>query len=141
MIENGDDVTQLEVPIRENEPMQVIVRANMPELSASTDINGSLIFQVDNFAPLVLPISSRGEVPSIVCLKEMVNEKTGFRIIKIPSKGTMNIPFKNCSNINFFFEVKLLSRDEANSDSDGVKLRVIPSNPNQLKTEDDKTKK
>jgi len=33
----------------------------------------------------------------------MVHEKTGFKIIKIPSKGAMNIPFKNSSNINFFF--------------------------------------
>ncbi len=105
----------------------------MPELEASTDINGNLILQVDNFTPLILPINSRGEVPSIVCLKEMVNEKTGFKIIKIPSKGTMNIPFKNCSNINFFFEVKLLSRDESNPDSDGVRLRVTTNNPNQPK--------
>lgn len=53
----------------------------------------------------------------------------------------MNIPFKNCSNINFFFEVKLLSRDEANPDSDGVRLRVTTSNPNQPKIEDDRLKK
>lgn len=123
----------MEVPIKENEPLPIIVKASMPELEASTDINGNLILQVDNFTPLVLPINSRGEVPSIVCLKEMVNEKTGFKIIKIPSKGTMNIPFKNCSNINFFFEVKLLSRDESNPDSDGVRLRVTTNNPNQPK--------
>jgi hypothetical protein len=49
--------------------MQVIVKANMPELEVSTDINGSLILQIDNFTPLALPITSRGEVPSIVCLK------------------------------------------------------------------------
>lgn len=53
--------------------MPIIVKANMPELQSSTDINGNMILQVDNFAPLVLPINSRGEVPSIVCLKEMVN--------------------------------------------------------------------
>ncbi len=53
----------------------------------------------------------------------------------------MNIPFKNCSNINFFFEVKLLSRDEANPDSDGVRLRVTTSNPNQPKIEDERLKK
>jgi hypothetical protein len=63
----------------------------------------------------------------------MVNEKTGLKIIKIPSKGTMNIPFKNCSNINFFFEVKLLGRDEINCDSDGVKLRITSNNQNQNK--------
>lgn len=66
----------------------------------------------------------------------MINEKTGFKIIKIPSKGTMNIPFKNCSNINFFFEVKLLSRDETNPDSDGVRLRITTNNPNQPKIDD-----
>jgi hypothetical protein len=40
--------------------MQIIVKANMPELEASTDINGNLILQVDNFTPLILPINSRG---------------------------------------------------------------------------------
>lgn len=109
----------------------------MPELQVSTDINGTLTLQVDDFAPLILPINSRGQVPSIVCLKEMVHQKTGFKIIKIPSKGNMNIPFKNCSNINFFFEIKLLSRDEANPDSDGVRLRVTTNNPsNQPKIQD-----
>lgn len=101
----------MEVPIKENEPLPIIIKTSMPELEVSTDINGTLTLQIDEFTPLTLPITSRGEVPSIVCLKEMVNEKTGFKIIKIPSKGTMNIPFKNCSNINFFFEVKLLSQD------------------------------
>lgn len=37
----------------------------------------------------------------------------------------MKIPFKNCSNINFFFELKLLSNNEA-SESDGVKLKITP---------------
>jgi hypothetical protein len=40
--------------------MSIIVKASMPELQASTDINGNLIIQVDNFTPLTLPINSRG---------------------------------------------------------------------------------
>lgn len=141
LVEGGEEVTHMEVPIKENEPTPVIIKATMPELEVSTDIHGTLILQVDDFTPLSIPITSRGEVPSIVCLKEMVNEKTGFKIIKIPSKGTMNIPFKNCSNINFFFEVKLLSRDESNPDSDGVRLRIASANPNQPKIEDERGKK
>lgn len=77
-----------------------------------------------------LPIAARGEVPQIICLKEMINEKTGRKVVKIPSKNIMKIPFKNSSNINFFFEVKLLAKDKEQPDSDGVKLRVIPTQPN-----------
>ena len=85
---------------------------------------------MDEFEALSLPITSRGEVPQIICLKEMINEKTGRKMIKIPSKSIMKIPFKNSSNINFFFEVKLLAKDKEQPDSDGVKLRVIPTLPN-----------
>lgn len=59
----------------------------------------------------------------------MMNTKTGFKTIKIPSKNIMKIPFKNCSNINFFFEIKLYSKDQDAPDSDGVKLKVIPNQP------------
>jgi hypothetical protein len=41
----------------------------------------------------------------------------------------MKIPFKNCSNINFFFEIKLLGKDGEKTDSDGVKLRIMPNQP------------
>lgn len=41
----------------------------MPELEVSTDINGTLTLQIDDFTPYTLPITSRGEVPSIICLK------------------------------------------------------------------------
>lgn len=91
--------------------MQVIIRSNIPELDISMDINGSLSIQIDDYTPIVLQIICRGEVPQIVCLKEMEFVKTGARIIKIPSKGIMKIPFKNCSNINFFFEIKLIGKD------------------------------
>lgn len=79
---------------------------------------------MDDLAPLPIPITSRGEVPSIICLKEMVDQKTGFKMIKIPSKNVMKIPFKNSSNINFFFELKLIAKEEA-KDADGVKLRIL----------------
>lgn len=46
---------------------------------------------------------AKGEVPQIVCLKELEDKRSGVKMIKIPSKGTMKIPFKNCSNINFSF--------------------------------------
>ena len=58
---------------------------------------------MDELSPLVLPIQSRGEVPQIICLKELEDKRSGTKIIKIPSKGTMKIPFKNNSNINFSF--------------------------------------
>ena len=51
----------------------------------------------------------------------------------------MKIPFKNCSNINFFFEIKLISNFE-NPDSDGVKLRV-QSLPPPPKFDEEKNKK
>lgn len=57
----------------------------------------------------------------------MESVKTGAKIIKIPSKGIMKIPFKNCSNINFFFEVKLIGKDVDTPDSDGVKINVMPN--------------
>jgi hypothetical protein len=41
----------------------------------------------------------------------------------------MKIPFKNCSNINFFFEVKLLGKDADKIDTDGVRLKVIHNQP------------
>jgi hypothetical protein len=77
----------------------------------TTDIQGELHLQIDEFTPMIIPISSRGEVPQIVCMKEMENLTTREKIIKIPSKNIMKIPFKNCSNINFFFEIKLLGKD------------------------------
>lgn len=55
----------------------------------------------------------------------MLNIKTGCKIIKIPSKNIMKIPFKNSSNINFFFELKLLGKDKQNPDSDGVRLKIV----------------
>lgn len=73
---------------------------------------------------MVLPILSRGEVPQIVCLKELEDKRSGTKIIKIPSKGTMKIPFKNLSNINFSFEVKIVGRDAEKPDSDGVRINV-----------------
>ena len=59
----------------------------------------------------------------------MMNVKTGFKVIKIPSKNIMKIPFKNSSNINFFFEIKLVGKDQESTDADGVKLKVIPNQP------------
>ena len=59
----------------------------------------------------------------------MMNEKTGRKVVKIPSKSIMKIPFKNSSNINFFFELKLLGKDQENADSDGVKLKIVPNQP------------
>lgn len=52
----------------------------------------------------------------------------------------MKVPFKNCSNINFFFDVKLLGKDGEKTDSDGVKLKIIP-NQVPIKFEEDKNKK
>lgn len=40
--------------------MPIIIKANMPQLAASTDINGTLTLQVDGFTPMTLPINSRG---------------------------------------------------------------------------------
>lgn len=61
------------------------------------------MLQIDDFTPMVLQINARGEVPQIICMKEMENLSTKEKIIKIPSKNIMKIPFKNSSNINFFF--------------------------------------
>ena len=82
----------------------------------------------------MMSISSRGEVPQVVCMKEMENLSTNKKIIKIPSKATMKIPFKNCSNINFFFEIKLLVKGAEKMESDGVKLKVVHNQP--IKFED-----
>ncbi len=51
--------------------MNIFVRTNIPELEMSTDINGTLEMQIDELTPLVLVINSRGEVPQVVCLKEL----------------------------------------------------------------------
>lgn len=83
--------------------MQIYVKTNIPELDISMDINGVFSLQIDDYEPIVMPVISRGEVPQIICLKQMESIKTAAKIIKIPSKGIMKIPFKNCSNINFFF--------------------------------------
>lgn len=76
-----------------------------------------------------MPIQSKGEVPQIVCLKELEDRATGVKIIKIPSKGIMKIPFKNCSNINFSFEVKIVGRDLEKPDADGVRINVLHHQP------------
>ncbi len=72
---------------------------------------------------------SKGEVPQIVCLKQLEDRQSGARIIKIPSKGIMKIPFKNCSNINFSFEIKIIGRDPEKPDADGVRINVFPNQP------------
>jgi hypothetical protein len=41
-VENGEELQDMEVPIKDGEPMTIIVRANMPELEVSTDISGTL---------------------------------------------------------------------------------------------------
>ena len=38
----------------------------------------------------------------------------------------MKIPFKNCSNINFSFEVKIVGREADKPDADGVRINVLP---------------
>lgn len=131
-VENGEELQEMEVPMREGEPMTIFVRVNIPELEVSTDISGTLQLQVDDLSPLVLPIMSRGEVPQVICLKELEDKRSGTKIIKIPSKGTMKIPFKNLSNINFSFEVKIVGRDADKPDADGVRINV----QNQLPPED-----
>ena len=68
---------------------------------------------------------AKGEVPQIVCLKELEDKRSGVKMIKIPSKGTMKIPFKNCSNINFSFEIKIVGRDPEKPDDDGVHINVL----------------
>ena len=112
--------------MKDGEPMNIFVKVLIPELEISTDISGTLTLQVDDLSPLVLPIQSRGEVPQIICLKELEDKKTGTKIIKIPSKGTMKIPFKNSSNINFSFEIKIVGRDFDKPDTDGVRINVLP---------------
>ncbi len=75
------------------------------------DINGTLRIQVDNMKPYTIVINSRCEIPHIVCLKNLLDVSAGYEIIKIPVKKHVPlIPFKNCSNINFPFDVKLLSK-------------------------------
>lgn len=124
-VENGEEVAEMELPMKDGEPMTVFIRASIPELEVSTDINGVLELQIDELAPLVISIQSKGEVPQIVCLKELEDRATGVKIIKIPSKGIMKIPFKNCSNINFSFEVKIVGRDLEKPDADGVRINVL----------------
>lgn len=68
-VENGEEVNELEVPVKNSEPMTIFIRTNIPELEVSTDINGTLELQIDELAPLILTIQSRGEVPQVVCLK------------------------------------------------------------------------
>jgi hypothetical protein len=60
-----------------------------------------------------------------VCLKELEDKRSGAKIIKIPSKQSMKIPFKNCSNINFSFEVKVIGRELDKPDADGVRISVL----------------
>jgi hypothetical protein len=83
----------------------------MPHLEESININGNLKIQIDNMKPYIIPITSRCEIPHIICLKDLINTKTGEGIIKIPiKKNVPSIPFRNCSNINFPFEIKLLCK-------------------------------
>lgn len=110
-VENGEEVNELQIPLKNNEAINIFIRTSIPELETSTDINGTLELQIDELSPLVIAIQSRGEVPQVVCLKQLEDKRSGVKIIKIPSKGVMKIPFKNCSNINFSFEVKLVGRD------------------------------
>ena len=114
--------------------MTIFVRANIPELQISTDISGTLQLQVDELSPLVLPIQSRGEVPQIICLKELEDKRSGTKIIKIPSKGTMKIPFKNNSNINFSFQVKIVGKEIDKPDADGVRVNVLLNQPPEEKS-------
>ena len=46
-IENGEEISEMELPIKDGEPMTIFIRANIPELEVSTDINGVLEIQVD----------------------------------------------------------------------------------------------
>jgi len=41
----------------------------------------------------------------------------------------MKIPFKNCSNINFAFEIKIIGRDLDKPDDDGVHIKVLSQSP------------
>ena len=45
----------------------------------------------------------------------------------------MKIPFKNCSNINFSFEVKVIGREIDKPDADGVRINVLPNQPPEEK--------
>lgn len=76
-------------------------------------------------------MQARGEVPQVICLKELEDKRSGTKIIKIPSKGTMKIPFKNLSNINFSFEVRIISREPEKPDADGVKISVLAGQPEE----------
>lgn len=124
-VETAEDLQQMEVPLKQGEPVTLFVKATIPELETTTDITGILTLQVDELNPLTLPIQARGEVPQVICLKELEDKRSGTKIIKIPSKGTMKIPFKNLSNINFSFEVRVISREPDKPDSDGVRISVL----------------
>lgn len=66
-------------------------------------------------------------------MKNLLDVHTGYEIIKVPIKK--NVPyvhFKNCSNINFPFEVKLLSKEDfSKRPYDIVAPRVIEVVANQ----------
>jgi len=105
----------------------------MPELEESMNINGTLRIQVDTMKPYTLVVNSRCEIPHIVCLKNLQDVITGYEIIKIPvKKNVPSVQFKNCSNINFPFEVKLLSKEDFSKRAyDLVAPRVIDVTANQ----------
>ena len=99
-----DYVSTLEIPVKICEEINLKVKALMPELEESMEINGALKIQVDNMKPHTMLINSKCEIPHIVCLKDLLDVATGNDIIKIPiKKNVPPIPFKNCSNINFPF--------------------------------------
>ena len=47
LVEGAEEVTQMQVPIKEKEPLQIHIRATMPDLEVSTDITGTLTLQID----------------------------------------------------------------------------------------------
>lgn len=68
----------LEYPLKTMEDLTIKIRVNMPELDESQDIGGTLRIQVDNMKPYTLVISSRCEIPHIVCLKNLMDVSTGY---------------------------------------------------------------
>ena len=91
--------------IRKDEKAQVRVAVKVPAVKETQMIEGTLSIQLADTFPVYLPITAKCEIPQIVCLKELYDEKEGVTLIKIPGKkGNMRmppIPFKNTSPYNF----------------------------------------
>lgn len=100
--------------IRRSDRAELKVAVKIPATRQPCTITGTLAIQLEHAVPVYLPITSKCEVPSVMCLK-LLEDQHGTQMIKIPAKKGARLPplpFKNLSSFCCSFEAETITSED-----------------------------